>query len=186
MSRLPLLLAFLFAVNLAGAETPRLRPADWARPVVGSVLDNFCQVSPELYRSEQPVAASLPDLQAFGVATLLNLRHYHDDDPAFGQRGLELLHYPMDAGSVSIPDLVKVLRLFRAAKKPVLVHCWHGSDRTGFVVAGYRIVFLNWTPEQAIAELRLGGFGYHAATYPNIVRELRGMDVAAVRKAVLE
>ena len=154
--------------------------------MVGASLDNFCQVSAELYRSEQPDMASLPDLRTFGVQTLLNLRHYHDDAPDFEKGGLALLHYPMDAGSVSIPDLVKVLRMFRAAKKPVLVHCWHGSDRTGFVVAGYRIVFMDWTPEQAVEELRLGGFGYHAATYPNIVRILKGMDVAAVKKAVLE
>jgi len=56
----------------------------------------------------------------------------------------------------------------------------------GDPILGYRIVFMNWTPEQAIDELRHGGFGYHASTYPNIVKTLRAMDVTAVKQAVFE
>ena len=92
----------------------------------------------------------------------------------------------MGAGSVSASDLVTALKLLNKAEKPVLVHCWHGSDRTGFVVAGYRIVFQNWTRQAAIEELRLGGFGYHSKAYPNIIKTLEEMDIEAVRKAVLQ
>jgi hypothetical protein len=67
----------------------------------------------------------------------------------------------------------------------VLVHCWHGSDRTGFFVAGYRIICQGWSREAALEELQRGGFGFHAFWYPNIVRCLAGLDVEEVRRQVL-
>jgi protein tyrosine/serine phosphatase len=78
------------------------------------------------------------------------------------------------------------LRLFRAAPKPVLVHCWHGSDRTGAVVATYRMVFQDWTREAAIDELINGGYGFHKATYPNIVKLLETIDVEALKTKILQ
>lgn len=178
------------AVMLAGfcwcaASEPRVRPAEWAQPVIASTLDNCFRVSDDLFRSAQPGRADLPDLQALGIKSVITLRSFHFDD-AFEQNGLHVIKHPMSAGSVSVSDLVTVLRQFRAAEKPVLVHCWCGSDRTGFIVAGYRIVFQNWSRESAIAELLLGGFGHHEASYPNIAKTLREMDLAAVKKAVFE
>ncbi|MFA5205047.1 MAG: tyrosine-protein phosphatase [Lentisphaeria bacterium] len=167
------------------AETPQVRPGDWAQPVVGSSLDNFCRVSNELYRSEQPDASDLPALKAMGIKSVLSLRHYHDDTREFERAGLVMIPFHMDAGSVSEADLVAVLKLIQAAPKPVLVHCWHGSDRTGFVVAGYRMVIMGWAAPKAVEELRLGGFGYHESYFPKIVKILQEMDVPAVRQAVL-
>ena len=77
------------------------------------------------------------------------------------------------------------LRQFRAAPKPVLVHCWHGSDRTGSVVAAYRIAFQNWTPAAALDELRHGGYGYHEKWFPNIIALFEKLDAAELRRRVL-
>lgn len=184
VARIALLLLLL--VNVAVAADPKVRPESWAQPVVGSSLENFFRVSDELYRSEQPTPADIPALKQFGIKTILSLRHFHTDSHAFGRADIGTLQYEMNAGSVSVPQLIAVLRLIRTAPKPVLVHCWHGSDRTGFVVAGYRMVFLHWTAQQAVEELRLGGFGLHETWYPNIAKVLQGMDVAAVRAAVFK
>jgi tyrosine-protein phosphatase SIW14 len=178
------------AVLLAGlcwcaASEPRVRPAEWAQPVIASTLENCFRVSDDLFRSAQPGRTDLPDLQALGIKSVITLRSFHFDD-VFERSGLHVIQHPMSAGAVSVSDLVAVLRQFRAAEKPVLVHCWHGSDRTGFIIAGYRMVFQNWSRESAIEELRLGGFGYHEANYPDITRILREMDLAAVKKAVFE
>jgi protein tyrosine/serine phosphatase len=178
------------AVMLAGfcwcaASEPRVRPAEWAQPVIASTLDNCFRVSDDLFRSAQPGRADLPDLQALGIKSVITLRSFHFDD-VFERSGFHVIQYPMSADSVSVSDLVAVLRQFRAAEKPVLVHCWHGSDRTGFIVAGYRMVYQNWSRESAIAELALGGFGYHEKSYPDITKTLREMDLAAVKKAVFE
>jgi len=88
----------------------------------------------------------------------------------------------MAAGSVTEEDLRRVLASIRDAPKPVLVHCWRGSDRTGAVVAAYRIAFQGWTREQAIDELVNGGYGFHAASYPNIVNLIRSLDVAKLKQ----
>jgi tyrosine-protein phosphatase SIW14 len=46
------------------------------------------------------------------------------------------------------------------------VHCYYGEDRTGVMVATYRIAQQNWTPEQAAAEMNSFGFHYHL--YPGM------------------
>jgi protein tyrosine/serine phosphatase len=178
------------AVLLAGfcwcaASQPKVRPAEWAQPVIGSTLENCFRVNDDLYRSAQPGRADVPDLQALGIKSVITLRSFHFDD-LFEKSGFHVIQYPMSAGSVSVSDLVAVLKQYRSAGKPVLIHCWHGSDRTGFIVAGYRMIFQGWSRESAIEELRLGGFGYHEASYPNITKTLREMDLAAVKKAVFE
>jgi protein tyrosine phosphatase (PTP) superfamily phosphohydrolase (DUF442 family) len=190
--KLPLLLVALTSATLAASEPApaatraRVRPADWASPVIETTLDNAYRVSPELYRCEQPAKRDLPDLQALGIRTLLSLRHYHIDSPDFAKAGLTLVSEPMDAGKVTTDQLIAALRRFRAAPKPVLVHCWHGSDRTGAFVAAYRMVLQNWAPAAAIDELRHGGFGFHESSFPNILQLLGGLDVEAVRRRVME
>lgn len=91
----------------------------------------------------------------------------------------------MSAGGASEKDVITALKMLHKAQKPALVHCWQGSDRTGLIIAGYRMVYQNWPREDAIEEFRLGGFGYHARAYPNIVKLLETMDIEAVKKAVL-
>ncbi|MBI5767445.1 MAG: dual specificity protein phosphatase family protein [Verrucomicrobia bacterium] len=164
----------------------RVRPAEWAAPVIETTLDNCYRVSPELFRCEQPAKRDTADLQALGIRTLLNLRQYHTDSADFARAGLTLAAEQMAAGKVSTDQLVAALRKFRAAPKPVLVHCWHGSDRTGAFVAAYRMVFQHWTPAAAIDELRRGGYGFHETAFPNLVPLLESLDVEAVRRRVNE
>jgi protein tyrosine/serine phosphatase len=184
-------LAFVLATSALAASDPavtraRVRPADWGAPVIDASLENCFRVSDELFRCEQPAKRDLPDLQALGIHTLLNLRRYHTDSPDFAKAGLTLVAEPMDAGKVTVDQLVSALRKFRAAPKPVLVHCWHGSDRTGTFVATYRLVFQNWTRAAAIDELRHGGYGFHETAFPNLVTLLENLDIEAVRKRVME
>jgi len=179
------------ATIMAAANDPapshaRVRPAEWAAPVIESSLDNLFRVSPELFRCEQPATSDLADLRVLGVRSLLNLRHHHTDSADFAKAGLTLLAEPMDAGSVTFDQLVAALRKFRAAPKPVVVHCWHGSDRTGTFVAAYRIVFQDWAPAAALDELRHGGFGFHERSFPNLVELLATLNVDALRRRVME
>ena len=64
------------AVLLAGlcwcaASEPRVRPAEWAQPVIASTLENCFRVSADLFRSAQPGRTDLPDLQALGSKAAL-------------------------------------------------------------------------------------------------------------------
>lgn len=186
--RLPCLLFVLAAVTLAAADPtpkqPRVRPADWAAPLIETSLENTYRVSADLFRCEQPGRGDLADLRALGVRTLLNLREYHTDASAFSKAGLTLMAEPMNAGDVTVDQLVAALRKFRSAPKPVVVHCWHGSDRTGVFVATYRMVVQNWPRAAAIDEFRHGGFGYHEKTFPNLLLLLETLDIEAVRRRI--
>ena len=187
----PLLAAALvlaLAVRAAAPAPPpaaRVRPVEWAQPVIGAELENFFRVSPDLFRSEQPAASDLPALRALGIRSLLSLRDHHDEPEKFAAAGLVLLRHESSAGSLTEADLLAGLRLLRDAPKPVLVHCWHGSDRTGATLAAWRLVFQGWTKEQAIDELVNGGYGFHAKTFPDIVPLLHALDVDRLKAQVL-
>jgi protein tyrosine/serine phosphatase len=172
-------------VLLCGADMPRERPLNWAQPVIQSKICNLYKVSADVYRAERPVKSDITDLKILNIKSLLNLREYHADDESFSVNGFQLIHYKMKAGDISEIDLIAVLKLLDAAKKPVLIHCWHGSDRTGLVIAAYRMVFQNWNRKDAIDEFLLGGFGYNSRVYPNILHLLETMNIDAVKEAVL-
>jgi tyrosine-protein phosphatase SIW14 len=180
---LPLLLV-LWSVGVS-AEEIRTRPLEWAQPMIGTELGNFYQLSDEVYRSKQPGDEDMRTLASMGFRSILNLREYHSDDDEAKDSGLVLFHVPVAAGAVDDRFVVKALRTIRQAKKPILIHCWHGSDRTGVVSAMYRMVFQDWPRDQAIDEFINGGFGYHASFYPNIEHYLQTVDVAAIRREVM-
>lgn len=174
-----LLAVAALAMGLSAANpppTPRARPVGWAQPVLGGNLKNLHQVSATLYRSSQPDKDDLTTLERLGVRSVLNLRDHHDDRKVKGLDRFELGSVEMEADDVTAAQLFQALRWIRDTPKPVLVHCWHGSDRTGVVIAAYRMVFERWTREAAVDEMVAGGFGYHARLYPNLLRLLESVD----------
>ena len=50
------------------------------------------------------------------------------------------------------------------------------ADRTGTVCAVYRVAVDGWTKEEAIREMREGGFGFHEV-WKNLPRWIEGLDV---------
>ncbi|WP_282598360.1 tyrosine-protein phosphatase, partial [Pseudomonas chlororaphis] len=57
--------------------------------------------------------------------------------------------------------LARAVRAIQNAESdgPVLMHCKHGSDRTGLMSAMYRVVVQGWSKEEALNEMTGGGFG---------------------------
>ncbi len=170
---------------VAQAEPARVRPLAWAQPVIGVELGNFYQLTDKVYRSQQPDDEEMRMLQAMGIRSILNLREYHSDKDEARGTSLSLYHVPVAAGDIDDRFVIEALRAIDQAEKPVLIHCWHGSDRTGVVSAMYRMVFQAWPREQAIDEFINGGYGYHARFYPNIERYLETVDIDAIRRQVL-
>lgn len=178
---LVLLVAVVLAsvLNVEGAR----RPAHWARPIASDNLRNFYQLDDRVYRSGQPDRKGFEELQRRGILTILNLRDNHSDDRKAKGLGLNLHRVEMEAGDIRMDDMIAALRIIRSSNGPVLIHCWHGSDRTGAVSALYRIVFQNWTKEQAIDELKNGGYGYHSI-YGNIPRFIQDASIEEIRQKV--
>lgn len=183
-----LVIASSLATTVAQQASPpaspggiRLRPPEWAQPMLGASVDNFFRVSDELYRSEQPEDRAMKELAAFGLKSILNLRQYHSDKDEAKGTAIALYHVEMNAGEIRPAEIRQVMDIIRKAEKPVLVHCWHGSDRTGVVVAMYRMLFQDWSREKAIDELENGGYGYHKSVYPNIREFLKNVKLEDYR-----
>jgi tyrosine-protein phosphatase SIW14 len=56
-------------------------------------------------------------------------------------------------------DMARFLRLLRDNHgKKVFVHCQTGDDRTGMMIAAYRMAEQGWTVEEAMKEMEAYGF----------------------------
>lgn len=152
-----------------------------ATPALPGVENAYC-VSSTLYRSGQPDEEGFRIIEAAGIKSILNLREYHSDDDEAEGTSLKLIHYPVAAGKVNEQDIEAILKLLRRAPKPVLVHCWHGSDRTGIVVAAYRIIEQRHPVEAAEKEFTDDRFGHHEFWYGNLRKLLHNTDWKALRK----
>ncbi|MEO5804266.1 MAG: tyrosine-protein phosphatase [Verrucomicrobiota bacterium] len=182
MKKLFFLQLIFVATGLAASE-PRLRPENWAAPLLSENLGNWHQLDQKVYRSSQPDRRGFEDAIKLGIPNVLNLRDNHSDDAE--AKGLKIKTYrvEMNAGTIKERDLIKALKIIKNSNGPILIHCWHGSDRTGLLCAMYRIVFQNWTKEAAADELVNGGFGYHEI-YKNITRWIKDADVEELKKKI--
>jgi protein tyrosine/serine phosphatase len=173
---------FLFSTLCLGTEA-RLRPDNWATPVISETLDNWHRVDGLVYRSEQPDDRGMQELEKFGIQRILNLREFHDDEDEVKGTSLKPVDLPINAARIKDEDVIRALQIIKASDQPILVHCWHGADRTGTIVAMYRIVEQGWSREAALDELENGGFGYHSI-YQNIPRYIEQADIERIRAAV--
>lgn len=137
------------------------RPQNWAEKITDTSFNNLYKVSDDVYRSEQPNKAGFDFFQQNNIASVLNLREFHKDDIGGSTYTGNLYRVPMNAALISNNEIIKALRFIKTAPKPIDVHCQHGSDRTGVTIAMYRIIFQDWSKEEAIKEMKDGGYGYH-------------------------
>ncbi|MDR0658164.1 MAG: dual specificity protein phosphatase family protein [Mediterranea sp.] len=146
-----------------------------------SKLDNLYKVDEGVYRSEQPDKKDFQALEAFGIKEVLNLRRFHSDDDEAEGTNITLHRLKTNAHSISEQQVVEALKIIRNRRGPILIHCLHGSDRTGAVLAMYRIVFQNYTKDEAIEEMTEGGFGFHRI-YGNIVQLIKKADIERIKR----
>ena len=146
-------------------------------------ISNFYKVSPDLYRSAQPDKKDWTALEKIGIKSVINLRYFGGGKEDTAPSKIHSFYLKWKAHHIKESDLIAVLKLIKQAPKPVLIHCFHGSDRTGAAVAAYRIVFENVSPDDADRELTDGPFGHHKV-YANIPELIRKTAWNAIRKAL--
>jgi len=151
-------------IALAAAVIPAQVPSD-PTPKYNE-LPNFHKVNQGLYRGAQPKKEGLKRLAQLGIKTILNLR----DDDAMAQRegteahaaGLQYFNLPLSrTGRPADNQVERALAILNSAKnQPVFVHCRLGADRTGTIIAVYRIGHDGWTSERAKAEANRYGMHF--------------------------
>lgn len=147
--------------------------------------DNFHQVDSELYRSGQPKGKDYTALKQLGIKSVINLREKRMSEKA-EDFGLHYIHIPLETDQVTAADIVKVMKAIHEAPKPILIHCRRGSDRTGCMVAAYRIVFNNWNKEAALSEMCDKKYAYLEKLFPKLKQLILTCDEAPLRNQVLE
>lgn len=175
------------AAKIASETSIEARDLSWAMPIQAEGLPNLHKVSDELYRSAQPEEQGLTSAKALGVRTVISLRET-DLDTALNEAEntqLNMVHIPIVTWNIRQEALLKALKMIHVSPKPVLLHCRHGADRTGLVVALYRMVYQDWTKDRVKDELVNGGFGYHAI-FSNILKVIDDADVEAMRSAITQ
>ncbi len=172
------------AANAAPVNGDPKRKAAWAKPLEKPGLANLHEVAPGLYRGAQPEVEGFRSLKAMGVKTVVNLRNFHSDKDelkASEVEGIALVELPMNAHSVKEEDIISFLKIATdEAKLPLFFHCKHGSDRTGTMAAAYRMVVQGWSKDDAVEELKEGGYGFHSI-WANLPKLLKKLDVEKVK-----
>lgn len=158
--------------------------AGWAQPLSLPGVPNLFEVSKNLYRSGQPTAAGFRNLHALGIRSCMSLRAHRSDRG--DAKGVDILcvRRPILGRHVSAAEIGEaMLDLHFRLPRPVLIHCYHGADRTGLMCAAYRVLIEEWTIKEAVREMVLGGFGYHRVYHP-YVTILQQLDVEAMREGL--
>ncbi len=133
-------------------------------------VPNLQTVNENVLRGGQPTEEGFRNLAARGVKTIVDLRKRDDrsraEEKLVKSLGMRYVSIPMKGMHTpteqQISRAMHVLRDESAA--PVFVHCQRGADRTGVVVACYRIQHDNWDNPKALEEAR--GYGMRWYEFP--------------------
>ena len=129
-------------------------------------LPNFYRINENLYRGGQPTADGVRKLAALGIRTIINFRDaresLHRERQHAEEHGLHFINLHLSNWFASTDEEIhKIIEVIRnPAHHPVFIHCKRGADRTGTVVAVYRMLFDGWTDREANREAKLRGIGW--------------------------
>lgn len=133
---------------------------------VNKDLPNFYAVNKQLFRGAQPTEAGVRQLAVMGVKTIVNLRETNEkvraEESWARNAGVKFVSVPLNNWFEPKDEQIeKILAIIDDPEsQPVFVHCKRGADRTGAVVAVYRITHDGWTAKQANDEAKELGFGW--------------------------
>ncbi len=155
------------AQHLPAAASPaKESPVVFARRQPISGVPNFAEVTPKLYRGARPTAEGFRNLKQLGVEIVVSLSAGEKETAseqrlvaALGMRyvGISWNRFRRPANR----QVAQFLALVRAnPEKKIFVHCRQGRDRTGVMVAAFRMAELHWSPEQALEEM--AAFHFHS------------------------
>ena len=126
---------------------------------------NFGKISDGVFRGAQPDAAGIGNLENLGIKTIIDLRMPKQvsklEEAQARAHGILYTNFPMHGvGRPADEQVRQALSLIQTLPGPVFVHCQHGCDRTGTIIACYRIEHDHWTRDAAFAEARHYGISW--------------------------
>lgn len=175
--------ALALSIPATGAETaekPVLRSSSGRILAKIEDLPNFHEVHPFLYRSGEPTEAGLKTAHdKYHINTIVDLRgakKWTDVEKSWAkQLGITYINLPMTAEPPTKKQVETMMKAIRSARDKnqgaVLVHCAHGSDRTGCMIGIWRVTEDNYSYDEAYKEMRKYWFGQKFTKLAGAVRE---------------
>ncbi|MFL6417771.1 MAG: fused DSP-PTPase phosphatase/NAD kinase-like protein [Bryobacteraceae bacterium] len=150
-ARVALVFCFFAAQFCAAADAP----------IVPNIR-NFHQVTDRLFRGGQPSPQGLQELGALGIKQVIDLRERGPatsfEEEQLKKLGIKYVNIPFRELSAPTDDQIKaVLKLLESGELSTFIHCRRGKDRTGTVIACYRIQHDGWDNQRALHEAKLYG-----------------------------
>jgi len=154
-------LALSFPASPAHVETPGKVPSIVEVPGI----PNFHQVNDHVFRGGQPAAEAWPSLAKLGVKTVIDLRREDEhstaaEAQAVAAAGMNYFNVPMKGVVAPANGQIERVLALLNSQDPVFVHCHRGADRTGAVIACYRIAHDRWDRKQALREAKSFGMAW--------------------------
>lgn len=148
-------------------------------------IPQFVQVDERLYRGGAPNEAGLRLIKEKGIKTVISLQGVSDTQQAEKELveslGMKFVSLPMSVderpGDEAILTFLETV--LTPDDAPVFVHCASGRDRTGAVVAVYRVTFNEWGPKEAYKEAKKYGFWPYKGEYAlkNFIHQLKDKKI---------
>jgi protein-tyrosine phosphatase len=152
-------------------------------------ISNFYQVDEHVYRGAQPTTEGFNYLAKIGVKTVLDLREGDERSAAEAQvvtsLGMQYVNVPMTRLTPPTePEITKILALLEdGTAGAVFVHCMRGADRTGAVIAAYRIDHDHWDNSRALKEAMSFGMSFFQLPRQNFIRKFQPLTIKSDPKS---
>ena len=136
-------------------------------------LSNVGRVAPGVLRGAQPGKDGYATLKAMGVKTVIDMRTTASEQKQVEAAGMKAIAIPIEMSRDGLKAKVdRVVALMAdPSNQPVYVHCRHGQDRTGIVVAAYRMKQQGWSLADAEAEMQAFGFNDIWVNFKKFIRQ---------------
>lgn len=136
-------------------------------------LENAGRVAPGVYRGAQPGTGGYDTLKAMGIRTVIDMRTTESEKRQVEAAGMKAIAVPIEMSRNGLREKVdRVVALMAdPANQPVYVHCRHGQDRTGIVVAAFRMKQQGWSLADAEAEMQAYGFNDVWVNFKKFIRQ---------------
>jgi tyrosine-protein phosphatase SIW14 len=124
-------------------------------------IGNFGEVTPTLFRGGQPSRRGFKALAKNGIDIVVDTRgdRTKTEGKEVKRLGMRYIAIPWHCPFPHDEVFARFLKVVRENPgKKIFVHCRLGDDRTGMMVAAYRMADEGWTADQAMSEMQHFGF----------------------------
>lgn len=156
-------LSLLYAVVFLGGGLLFSLPSEGAIP-------NFHEVEEGFFRGGQPKEEEIKALRSLGIRTVISLRDEEDviqwEKEVVEKNGMTFISIPLNWKRTPTQEEAHTFlsTVAGAERRPLFVHCQEGRDRSGTMVALYRIAAQGVSVEEAYREAKV--LGLREAAFP--------------------